>query len=353
MLSLVASTLLMGGGTIQAIEPVVTEDTAKVDYGTFSGQLRGFYIDRTYEGTLENNRNTLTVGGWIGYDSPTWNSLSLGAKVYSTNSIDIHDGEKTSSQYDPSLLGRDFDSYTFLGELYLNAKYNHTSLKIGRQKLDTPLAGADDARMLPNLFEAAVLTNTDIENTTLILAHVTKETVGTFGNIYGGENLSLYSGYGLGMNDGLSGDFIEMGKIALGSGVDTDGVTALAALHKYDSGITLQVWDYYAYDILNAIYLQADYGWNCLLNENVKMNASVQYINEQDVGDALAGSVDTNYFGVKLGAALDGINGYVAYSKTDNGVYSPWGGMPAFTQGMVTRHQFFEDTNAYKVVLVS
>jgi hypothetical protein len=33
----------------------------------------------------------------------------------------------------------------------------------------------------------------------------------------------------------------------------------------------------------------------------------------------------------------------------NGGTVSPWGGMPAFTQGMVTRHQFFADTNAWKV----
>jgi imipenem/basic amino acid-specific outer membrane pore len=37
-------------------------------------------------------------------------------------------------------------------------------------------------------------------------------------------------------------------------------------------------------------------------------------------------------------------------SQTKNSaILSPWGGMPAFTQGMVTRHQFFEDTTAMKV----
>ena len=61
----------------------------------------------------------------------------------------------------------------------------NTNIKVGRQKLNTPLAGADDARMLPNLFEAAVFITHDIEDTTLILAHITRESVGTFGNVYG------------------------------------------------------------------------------------------------------------------------------------------------------------------------
>lgn len=353
LLSTIASTLIMAGGDISPVKPEVSAQA--VDYGTFSGQLRGFYIDRTYEGIVENNRNSLAVGGWLGYDSPTWNGLSFGAKVYGTNGFDIHDidaeDDTTNSMYDPSLYGRDNENYIFVGELYLNYKRGNTSLKVGRQRLDTPMAGADDARMLPNLFEAAVLTNTDLENTTLVLAHVTKETVGTFGNIYGGSTLGLYSGYGLGMNDALSGDFVDMGEVALGAGNNTDGVTAVAAIHKYDNGLKVQAWDYYAYDILNVLYAQADFSWACRLNPDVTMSASAQYINEEDVGDSLAGSINSNYFGMKLGAALDNLSGYVAYSTTDDGVISPWGGMPAFTQGMVTRHQFFPDTDAYKVAL--
>ena len=102
----------------------------------------------------------------------------------------------------------------------------------------------------------------------------------------------------------------------------------------------LQAWDYYAHDILNAIYLQADYGWKCRLNEDVKMNASAQYINQSDVGDALAGNVDSNYWGVKLGASSGALSGYVAYSQTgdsdgatNGGIITPWGGMPALHKG--------------------
>ena len=66
----------------------------------------------------------------------------------------------------------------------LQYKYGNTTFKAGRQKLDTPLAGPDDARMLPSLFEAYVLSNTDIKDTTLIAAHVTKFAAGTFANGY-------------------------------------------------------------------------------------------------------------------------------------------------------------------------
>jgi len=352
LLSVIASTMIMAGGDVIPVEPVVetVQAVEEESFGTVSGQLRSFYVDRTYSGILENNRNSLAFGGWIGYDTAEWNGFSAGTKFYAVENASIHDGPKTSASYDPSLFGGEFDNYGFIGEAYLNYKFGKTDIKVGRQKLNTPLAGADDARMLPNLFEAAVLHNNDLENTTLALAHVTRETVGTFGNVYGAAGaLSLQSGYGLGYKSGTSGNFADMGVIALGEGTDTDGVTMAAVIYKGIEGMNLQAWNYYAHDILNAVYLQADYKLSA-----VKLSA--QYINESDIGDALAGDVESDYWAVKAGTSFGGLSGYIAYSQTgdssgtmNGGIITPWGGMPAFTQGMVTRHMFFADTATTKV----
>lgn len=358
ILSVVASAMLVAGGDIKPVEPAVevVQPVEEESFGTVSGQLRSFYVDRTYSGILENNRNSLAFGGWIGYDTAVWNGLSAGVKFYAVENASIHDGPKTSASYDPSLFGGEFDNYGFIGEAYLNYAMGNTNLKVGRQKLNTPLAGADDARMLPNLFEAAVLSNTDIQDTTLILAQVTRETVGTFGNVYGpGSALSLQGGYGLGYKKGTSGNFANMGEIAIGeAGKDTNGVTAAAVIYKGIEGMSLQAWNYYADDILNAFYLSADYGWS--VSDSVKMKASAQYIGQSDVGDSLAGEVDSNFWAAKLGASAGSLSGYVAYSATgdsdatmNGGIISPWGGIPAYTQGMVTRHMFFADTDTWKV----
>jgi hypothetical protein len=348
----------MAGGDIIPTPPVM--DTVEVDYGQIFGQSRTFYVNRAYTDSLTNKRSSLATGGYIGYKSPTLSGLSLGVALYGTYGFDMHDQTAKvagKTLYDPSLYGDNFENYGFVGQAYLNYAYGKTNLKVGRQQLDTPMAGSDDARMLPNLFEAVVLSNTDIEDTTLILAHVTKETVGTFGNVYGTAGaLSLQSGYGLGYKLGTDGNFATMGEIALGAGTDTAGVTAGAIVYQGIEGLTLTAWDYYAHDILNAVYLQADYGWNCLLSDKVKMNASAQYINESDIGDSLAGTVDSNYWAVKLGSTYENLNVYGAYSQTgdstgsmNGGILTPWGGMPAFTQGMVTRHQFFANTQSWKV----
>jgi len=349
----------MAGGDIAPVEPVV-EAVAEESVGKVSGQFRSFYVDRTYAGTTDNNRNALAVGGWIGYDSAEWNGLSAGTKFYVTEGVRIHDDSEAdvgTDSYDPSLQGRNFDDYGFIGEAYLNYARDDFNIKLGRQKLNTPLIGADDARMLPNLFEAVVSHYTGFQDTTLMLAHITRETAGTFANIYGNSVLGLQGGYGLGTTAALSGDFVNMGQLALGDSGDgnnnTDGVTVGSVVYKGIENLSLQAWNYYGHDILNSVYLQADYGFK--VSDAVKMTASGQYINQSDVGDSLAGDVDANYYGAKLGASYGALSGYVAYSTTDSdtdddhGIITPWGGIPAFTQGMVTRHMFFADTDTWKV----
>jgi len=376
LLSVIASTMIMAGGDIAAA-PMVEEES---DWGEIFGQSRTFYVDRTYNGGIVNNRNSLATGGYFGYKTPEFNGFSAAVAAYGTVSLDIHantpedDFNNKWASYDPSLFGYRGENYGFIGQAYINYKYENTNVKVGRIRLDTPLAGADDARMLPNLFEAAVLSNTDIEGTTLIAAHVNRETVGTFGTIYNGGLLGVTSGYGLGMERALSGNFVNMGTLALGDDINgnaikTDGVSAIAAVYTGIEGLKLQAWDYIGWDILNAVYLQGDYTYK--INEEMKLTFAAQYINESDIGDALLGSavvggasvangnIDSNYWAAKIGLGYGDFSAYAAYSQTlendtdalAGDIITPWGGMPAFTQAMATRHQFFADTDTSKVAV--
>jgi hypothetical protein len=146
---------------------------------------------------------------------------------------------------------------------------------------------------------------------------------------------------------------MDMGEYAVGA--DTKGVSALAFINTSVPNLKLQAWDYYAHDILNALYLQADY--KIPSSSALKPSLSAQYIKESDIGDKIAGEVDSNYYGVKAGVAYNNLTADVAYSSTgssagtttNGGIISPWGGSPSFTQGMVTRHSFFANTDAYKL----
>ena len=327
--------------------------------GKVSGQIREYSISRTmdYSNPTKDDftRSANAIGGHLKYETANFNGLSFGTAFYTTNGF-ANSEDKTTGKFDPTLLGPNNESYSILGEAYLQYVNSNTIFKGGRQKLATPLAGADDARMLPNLFEAYLLINKDIPNTTIIAGRVTRFAQGTFGRAYGGGALAATGGYSAVDSKNQVGEFVNMGEYALGQ--KTDGVSVVSASYK-NCGFKAQLWDYYAHDILNAIYADASY--------KVKLGAitpfvAAQVISESDIGDKLAGNVGGLYFGTKLGASVGNFTAYAAYSSTsensasegalENAIISPWGGMPAYTQGMVTRHVFLAGTTAIKAAAV-
>ncbi|CAA6799218.1 MAG: FIG01144323: hypothetical protein [uncultured Sulfurovum sp.] len=335
--------------------------------GKTSGQIRSFYIDRERAGTHSSStlhRKALAAGGHLKFETADINGFSLGTALYTTNGILGLNRSSESSERNPTLFGEGSQGYSILGEAYLQYKEGKSSAKIGRQKLNTPFLGTDDARMLPNLSEALVVTNGDIANTKLFAGHVTKMAYGTFSNAYGSTSqLGIQGGYGL---NNTSNKFINIGNLTADSD-DTAGVSIISATYTGIPGLKLQAWDYVAHDILNTIYLQGDYGFDA---GSVKMKVSAQGIKQNDMGDKLLGKVDSKYVAAKLGASSGALSGYVAYSQTgthkgsddtrdgtptgtrlstNGGIVAAWGGIPAFTQGMVTRHMFFADTDTTKV----
>jgi len=353
--------------SVIVVNSMAADDLASMfSDGKVSGQFREFSISREVDDTRPNGANRVgedytrkanTIGGYIKYETGSLNGLSLGAAAYGT--IGFHLGNRTDvNDVDPTLLGEKNGNDLYLGEGYLQYKNGNTTFKGGRQKLDTPMAGSDDARMLPNLFEAYVVSNTDVKDTTLIAAHVTKFAQGTFGRAYTSGVLSVTSGYSLIDARDQTGDFTNMGTYAIGQ--RTDGVSVAAAVYTGIKGLKLQLWDYYAHDILNAIYSEANYGWS--YPSGVAPYLAAQWINERDVGAnsvAAVQKVESDFIAVKVGAKVANFDIYGAVSHNskdsdvDNGTHggtiTPWGGMPAYTQGMVTRHQFMAGTDALKV----
>lgn len=347
--------------------------------GKASGQIREFSVDREYQGTAGNttHRKANAIGGHLKFETGDYKGLTLGTAFYTTNGF-LNNSDKTNvTKVDPSLFGPDNQNLTFVGELYLNYKYKNTNFKAGRQKLDTPMAAGDDARMIRNLFEAYMLTNTDIDGVTLTAGQITAFSQGTFGRVYTGYDnviasggtvasaqanglLSITGGYSYVDPQNNVGNFTNMGTYAIGE--STNGVTVASVVYTGIENLKLQLWDYYAYDLMNVVYGQADYSWTCLLTDSVKPYAAVQFIKEDNVGDDLAGDVNGFYWGAKLGAKVENFNAYIAYSQTGensaaeaaaggtaNAILTPWGGMSAFTQGMVTRHMYLAGTKASKV----
>lgn len=335
--------------------------------GKASGQIRMFWVDREYQGTAGNktHRDATAIGGYLKYETGDFKGLSLGTAFYTTNGLFIELPREDYSQNDMTLLGPNNDNYSMVGELYAQYKRGNTTFKGGRQKLDIHMAGSDDVRMTPNLFEAYLLTNKDVPNTTLVAGHITKFAQGSFGRVYNhteassaaSKLLSVTSGYSYVNSLDQVGEFVNMGTYALGQ--STNGVSVLSATYTGIENLKLQLWDYYAHDIANIIYGEANLNWKSFISDNIKPSAGLQIIKQNDVGDAYAGELEGLYAAGKVGFQINNFDIGFSYSQTaknsatdsklKNAIITPWGGIPAYTQGMVTRHMFLAGTKACKV----
>jgi len=176
------------------------------------------------------------------------------------------------------------DDQSWVRELYLAYTMGKTTAKIGRQELATPLAFTEKWNVVDNTFEAIVLLNNDLPNTTLVGAWVGKHNGA-------GSNTTVVNG----------GKFSTFG---------TDGAYAAGAINKSLPNTTIQGWYYNVQDIADAYWLQAD---TKLMSDMVEVG--VQFAN---MDPKASGAKDTSIYAVKAGVNVANSNFYAAYSSADS-----------------------------------
>jgi hypothetical protein len=224
----------------------------------------------------DNNREDLALGGKLHIETQDWNGFSIGTSFYTTDQLNKHDGAGV-----PFFDANDH-SYSILGETYIRGRWGNTTLKIGRQEIDTPFADTDDVGMVPNTFEAALLVNKDITDTTLFLAYLQR---------WSGVDSSRPNHF-----TKLHGD----------SNVQVFGITYEGVKNTVLSG-----WFYHLKDNVNIGYIDANYeGKTTLLNYAL----SAQYIIQDYKNDTISiiyGLVTS------LGYKPSGLTARFAYNKVD------------------------------------
>jgi hypothetical protein len=179
------------------------------------------------------------------------------------------------------------ESQWWVSEAWLAKTFGNTTIKVGRQELDTPLAFTETWNIAKNTFDAAVLLNSDLPETTLVAAWV---------------------GRGNGANGG-----VVRGVVNGTDPFDTyvkEGAYAVAAITKLIPMTTAQVWYYNVVDVADAWWLQADVNLEDV-SEGLTAGAQYGFIDVDGVSD------DTSGFALKLGYKMDNLKLCAAYSSTD------------------------------------
>ena len=161
------------------------------------------------------------------------------------------------------------------------AKVANTTLVVGRQALDTPFFYSETWNIVPNTFDAAVVVNNDIQDTTLIGAWVGRgngdvnQTVATDNN---GAGFGTFGG---------------------------NPAYAFGLINKSIPNTAVQAWYYNIPSQAKAYWLQAD------TSITKEISAGLQYANAKANGAANSSQAAA----VKVGYAAGPLDAHIAYSK--------------------------------------
>jgi hypothetical protein len=285
--------------------------------GSVSGELRAGYVSQKSDDNIKTQN--MALGGNLGFETKAINGISAGVKFYTSQRLQGKDTNATTGLFDSN-----DESYSILGEAYVNVAYENTNLKAGRQKLDTPYANDDDIRMIPNLFEAYVLSNTDLPNTTLLGAYVTKWS---------------------GVDAGTPEEFVDLGS-SVYSDPSANGTVMFAAIYSGIENSEISLW-YYDVDRLTKI-THFEASTEIAFNDDIALELGAQYAKFSESNNT---GVDGTMYGLSAELSINDLSLFAAYnsSANDNGksVTNGFGGGPFFTSMDETTIDGLNDAKAY------
>jgi len=250
------------------------------------GQVRLGYVN-TDDNTI--NLDSLAIGGKLGYKTDTYNGLSAGGTFYTSQPVG---GMNNNNLF--------FDSnnngYSILGEAYINAELGQTSIKLGRQEIETPFADSNHIGMIPNTFESLMIMNTGLANTTLLISHLHR---------WAGVDVEPEPEHFIKLNG-------------------TNGVNLLGVIYSPSDKWNAQAWHYNAKGMTNTSYLEASIS----LLENLALG--LQYGNQK--GDDTNGKVWGLKMDYEIGNfVLSAAHNDVSDGQLINGYGGGFGGGPFYT----------------------
>jgi len=264
--------------------------------------FRSYYFDR--DSDLYSDSEAFAVGGSFHYHSGWFkDKVKVGASLFTSQRL------YGPEDKDGTLLLRDGQhGLTTLGELYLQAKLaRNVEFKGYRQALNLPFLNKQDSRMIPNTYEAYIVSQRR-------------------------KNSLLMAGYVHKMKQRNKIHFESMTNIAGLSGNDR-GLYVVGGRYNFSENTDIGLMNYYTEDFINTFYTEA----NHLIKTKIPVRLSLQATKQRSNGDELAGEIDTYQFGGKLSFSYNNIVLSAAATSTDDdgGIQKPYGGSPSYTSVMI------------------
>jgi hypothetical protein len=261
----------------------------------------------------------------VGFGTTLYAATTMGLENNVVNNETINNASNSAGQ--TGVNGSDKNPI-WLGEAYFVYKIGKTIAKIGRQELDTPLAYSETWNAAPNTFEAAVLVNQDIPDTTLVAAYVSR------GNGYDNNYAVNGAATRAGINTKTvtsNGTFYNYHANA-GVGDAVGGAYALAMVNKSIPNLTVHPVYYNVLDTAMAYWVDATYNVpNIVKIEALYANVdpvgatqrtldALKAAASNDTTTAYAGQLSGEFAGVKLAGAYSSVSkGFLPVANTATG----------------------------------
>lgn len=327
-LSLIAAMLI--GSTAFAIENTKVSGNVSVfygtmdsDVGTYKSVLGGttpsfFDAEGAYGNAAANLELTtdLTKGVSAGVKGTYVTTLGLENNLVDNTWSNVHTiSDAAGASFASELGGKQLDDAFFMGELWVAGTAFDTTVKVGRQSVDTPLAFTETWGIDQNTFEGAVLINQSIPDTTLVATYLGKHNGSSWdpkntGNPLAPGTLNDINLVAAGLTNGLQGGAAQAGITSQGGKFNTfgtNGVYVAGLVNNTIKPLTVQAWYYSLQQLADAMWFQADLNVGGIL-------AGVQYteieVNNSDEDEAFAAMLGYE--------AKDVATVKVAYSDVDD-----------------------------------
>lgn len=306
--------------------------------GQIKGQLRysAQYRDSNLHVLQDSSSDTVSdekqqqysaLGGYLGFETAPFFNTSAGITFYTSNPLGNNpDDRRGLGGLDESDGGQ--DSYNVLGEAFIRYERGDHMLKVGRQEIaDYRFVSLSNIRMTPVTHQGTIYENRSIDGLDFNFGYINKQKERNATEFIGMVRAArVETGCGEVNSEGdcintddkklIRGNFNPADYNSDGkySG-DRKDMPLAGAIYTGDH-FTVEAWDFYTEDLANTVYLYGQYRLSPFSN-GYAISLAAQYGNQQDVGDSVAGEIDTWFYGFKFQLDGPGLNFFGNYNEVE------------------------------------
>ena len=286
----------------------------------YSGQYRDSNLHVIQDSPTTNTANEKTqqysaIGGYLGYETAPLYNTSVGATLYTSQPFGNNpdDRKGLGGLYENN---GEQESYTVFGEAFIKFEIDDHLIKVGRQEMpDYRFVSLSDIRMTPLTHEGVIYENTFFNHFKLNFAYITKMKERNAEKFIDMATAARFKEKASSGKRLIRGNYDPTDYDSSGY-IGRKKEMSMAGLIYTNDTFSVEGWNYYINDFINTLYLYGQYNITPV-NSDLALSLSAQYANQSDVGDHIAGNIDTWFYGLKFQAVINRTTFFIGYNEVD------------------------------------